>query len=403
MINYSEAIEIIKSYADAVKLKSVNLPLFECSGLTLAEDVIADVDFPSYDNSAMDGYAVKYAEGVTAWKIIGDITAGNNPEDISIGSNAVRIMTGGKIPNDADTILPKEDVIIENDYIRLAQGVFYKKGAHVRHKAEYLVAGKVAVERLTILKPHHLTVAASCGYAGLSVFLPLRIGVLSTGDELIDYEQKPTGDKVRATNTLSLSLAIEESGMRAVPFSRNALDNKEDIKEKISTALSENIDILVTSGGVSVGEHDYVQDVLIELGARVIFWKVNVKPGKPFLFSVIEFSGKKILIFSFPGNPVSAFVNFNIFLKPFINKLYNRNSFYLSCRMTNNTKKKDGKRHFILGNFNQDPESGEFTVSTLDNLSSGNITNLANFNCLIIFEEDKNILRDGEIVRCMMI
>jgi len=402
MISYSEAVNIINSYKNLINPEKDDLSIHECLGKTLAEDIIADTDFPSFAHSSMDGYAVKFAEGRWSWEVTGEISAGNFDSSIETGAQAVKIMTGGKMPPDADTVIPIEYVENNGNLIQLKEDFVLKVGKNIRYKGEFLKKGMTALSKHTFLKPNHLTLAASCGYSKLKVLKPLKIAVLSTGDELIDFTETPSDDKLRATNSFSIGMLLKEYGMEP-EIIENARDEKQDIRNKVIAALNTNCDILVTSGGVSVGEHDYVQDVLREIGAEIIFWKVNIKPGKPFLFSIIKHKNKSVPIFSFPGNPVSAFVNYHIFLKPFLNLFFKHDENVFECTLTEKLTKKDSKLHFVTSEYFYQTDSKEIFVKPSRNISSGNLISLAQSNCLIMFDEDKRLIEAGERVKCLRI
>ena len=181
-------------------------------------------------------------------------------------------------------------------------------------------------------------------------------------------------------------------------------DDKEAIKEKIKLTLESDIDILLTTGGVSVGKYDFLKDVFEELGIERKFWRVNIKPGKPIYFGVYEKNGINKLIFGLAGNPVSSFVNIHAFLIPALEEFYKinfNNRFY--AKATSIFKKKDSKRHFVRGNFLISDEHKSYTVSNNGSQSSGNMAGLSNSNCLVVLDEEKNTYEKGDLVECIKI
>lgn len=402
MISYAEAIEKILSLRNIIVLKISKKPLTECLGATLAEDIAADVDFPSFDNSAMDGYAIKYQSGKNDWFVTGEISAGNFIDGIKVGDDAVSITTGSRLPEDADTIIPVENVIRNGNSIFLKETRDYNKGDHVRFKGSYLDKVSLALPKNTVLSPNNISLAAACGRRTLEVFEPLKICIFSTGDELIEFSHYPEGDKIRSTNTLTMTLLSLNSGMIPIALP-DARDDAGVINSTLESALNTDCDIIITCGGVSVGEHDYVQEALRDSGAEIVFWKVNIKPGKPFLFSILIKNGRTIPVFSFPGNPVSVFVNYKIFLEPFINLLYNREKQKMMCTLSDDLIKKDAKRHFVTGKYEYSETLSGNIVIDIKGKSSGDQVSLGSGNCLIVFPEDRTILQKGEQVECIKI
>jgi len=216
MISFDEAYKIIEKGFNEVKPETEKVLLERSLHRTLAEDVIADVDLPPFNNSAMDGIAVKYNENINEWKIVGEISAGNY-EEFELNENcAVTIMTGSRLPEFCDTIIPIEDIDLNKDTASLKENTKIKKGVSIRKKGDDLTIGETAIQKNTFLKPRHLAAAATCGKSKLSVYKKLNIGVMATGDELIPVDEKPAGDKIRISNTYSLLAVIDELNMNAV-------------------------------------------------------------------------------------------------------------------------------------------------------------------------------------------
>jgi molybdopterin molybdotransferase len=312
-------------------------------------------------------------------------------------------MTGAKLPQGADSVIPVEYVNIEANIIKLNDDCKISKGNDVRFKGENIKHYEIAIKKNTVLTNQNLTLGAACGKSEYLVYSPMKIGIMTSGDELIDYTEYPSGDKVRATNSISLELLIRDSGMLPVQFGY-VKDNKEEIRSNLEKALASDIDLLLTCGGVSVGNYDYVKDVLLEMGVKLIFWKVNIKPGKPLLFCTYESHGRTILILGLPGNPVSTFVGFNIFLKPLLKeKYYDVIQPYFKCTFLGEFKQDDGKKHFVTGYYSYDQNTKSYLVEKVKNRSSGNIANLGNSNCLIIVDENRTHVGKGEEVECIIL
>ena len=402
MISFDEAYKIIEKGFNEIKPETEKVLLERSLHRTLAEDVIADVDLPPFNNSAMDGITVKYNENINEWKIIGEISAGNYEEFELNNDSAVTIMTGSRLPEFCDTIIPVEDIELNKDTASLKEDAQFRKGMSIRKKGSDLANGELAIPKNTFLKPRHLAAAASCGKSELSVYKKLNVGVMATGDELIPVNEKPSGDKIRISNTYSLLAVIDELNMNAVDLGIVS-DEKILLLQNIADALNSNIDILITTGGVSVGKFDYVKDVFEEIGVEIIFWKAAIKPGKPIVFGTFNCGGHSKLIFGLPGNPVSSLVNFEIFIRENINKLYNQpKRDYIEAVLQNNLKKTDKKRHFMRGILSTTTD-GKNEVSSEFTQSSGSLVEMSKANCLMIIEEETINPMKGKIVKCMMI
>jgi molybdopterin molybdotransferase len=312
-------------------------------------------------------------------------------------------MTGGRIPADANVVIPIEDVIEDGSGIMLIEGVGIKLRQNIRYKGDDLKSGIIAITRNTILKAQTIALAAACGKTKLKVYRKMTIGVLATGDELVNIEEEPGEDKVRATNLYSLLAGVKEINM--IPSNLGVVkDDKELLLETITSALNSKIDILITSGGVSVGKYDYLKDVFKEAGVESIFWRVNIKPGKPLFFGKFERGGKTKLVFGLPGNPVSSLVSFALFIKPALLKFYGHEDYnYHMAKLETPIKKRDSKRNFVRGRLRFDSNMNKFLVSELGSQSSGNLAGLSYANCLIIIPEEKINPEPGEEVECIMI
>jgi molybdopterin molybdotransferase len=403
MLNFNEAIQIIENELSQLNKDIIEVMLENSSGLTLAEDIYADVNIPAFNNSSMDGYAINYTGDKKNWNITGEIAAGNF-RDYKIDINsAVRIMTGGRIPEDANAVVPIEDVIEDGSMLLLRESIEIKPNQNIRYKGEDLKSGLVALTRNTVLKAQNISMAAACGRTKLKVYRKLNLGVLATGDELVDISADPGEDKVRATNLYSLLAGIKEIKMNPINLGI-VKDDKDLLLNSISAALNSEPDILITSGGVSVGKYDYLKDIFKEAGVDCIFWRVNIKPGKPLFFGKHSKGNKTKLVFGLPGNPVSSFASFILFIRPAILRFYGYEDFNLRTAILEMPiKKSDSKRHFIRGRIKFNTASKRYMVSATGSQSSGNLAGLSNSNCLIVIPEEIINPATGEEVECIMI
>ncbi len=403
MINYEEANKIILRELSKITKRIIEVDLQDCLGRTLAEDVFSDTDQPPFDNSAMDGIAIKFNENIRSWSLIGEISAGNY-EHFELDENScVRIMTGGKMPSSADTVIPVELLAEYGKRISLLSDVKIKKGTHVRKKGSDLFVGMKSVESGIKIKSNHISMLSACGESKVKVYDKLKIGLLVTGDELVEISEIPLGDKIRASNLYTLLSSVKESGHEALSFGLVG-DDRELTEEKIRSALNSDIDIFLTTGGVSVGKYDFVKEILEQLGCETKFWRVNIKPGKPVLFCTFNNDSRSKLVFGLPGNPVSAFVTFNIFVKNNIDKYFNsKENKNIIAELNDDIRKKDRKRHFSRGILTYEPSLARYFVSDAGSVSSGNMASLSKANCLIILKEETSHLRKGEMVECIKI
>ena len=403
MISFDEANKIINAEFQNFKIRTTEVNLLNSLNYILAEDVISDINLPPFNNSSMDGYAIKYSEGKSKWKIIGEISAGNYKSFSLTDETTTRIMTGGKIPENCTAVVPIEDVTVQDEFVELNNSSKLIERQNIRPMGDDIKIDQTSVSKNTILNSRHISAAAACGKKKLKVYDKLRIAVLATGDELVDIDETLTGDKIRGSNLYSLLASINEMNMHPVDL-RFVSDVKTELESKIKSALDSDIDILITTGGVSVGKYDYVPEIFEKLGVDIKFRKVNIKPGKPMVFGTFNQKDHPIFVFGLPGNPVSSYVGFQLFIKRNIYKLFGvdyQNNF--NANLLEDIRKKDSKRNFMRGLFRYDNILKRYFVEKLASQSSGNIVTTSKANCLIVVEEDKNFIEKGESVECIKI
>ena len=317
MLSPEQAREAVLSHVGPLGAEPV--PLLEARNRVLAVDVRADRDNPPYDNSAMDGFAVRYqdvSEASTqrpvALEIVEEIAAGSVAERRIEAGQTARIMTGAPIPEGADTVIPVEDTrpgnggtveILDPD----------DPGANVRPRGEDIKAGSLVLKAGTECRAGEIGLLATLQKSQVSVGRQPKVAILSTGDELVDIDQPLTAGKIVNSNSYALAALARDHG--AVPVTLPIVrDSEHEIRQAIDAALE--ADFVLSSGGVSVGEYDYVKKVLEEMGAHLVFWRVAMKPGKPLLFCLV---GDKPY-FGLPGNPVSGMMSFLQFVRPAIRR-----------------------------------------------------------------------------------
>jgi molybdopterin molybdotransferase len=350
--------------------------LLDALGLTLAEDNVADRDVPPFRNSAMDGYAVRAADVATApakLRVIGEIAAGGTPKgDVGAGE-AMRIMTGAPMPDGSDTIVRVEDTDNRTDTVTIT--VPTKLGTSVRAAGEDLKRGETILRSGTTLRAAEIGVLATLGRSTVRVIARPRVAVLSTGDELVELGDDLRPGKIRDANRYALASAARAMGATPVPLGI-VRDTADDLRRALRDA-AERADVIVTSGGVSVGDHDHVKPVVDELGS-MDFWSIAIRPGRPLAFGEVD--GK--LIFGLPGNPVSSLLGFELFVRPALLKMAGRTLLQrprVTARFEDTLDTPPGLRFFARGMY--DPVAG--TVRTTGPQGSGILRSMALANCFI--------------------
>jgi len=314
MLSFEQARQVILENARPAGVEQVSL--LDAVGRVLVHDMQAPWDMPLWDNSAMDGYAVRSADcrqTPCTLAVTGYIPAGSRGDGITVEAGcAVRIMTGAPLPAGCDAVVPVEETDDGQLQVTLLQPV--KKGQHLRVRGEDVTAGAVFVRAGAIVRPPEINMLANFGRSLVAVYRRPLVAILSTGDELIELGVTPGPGEIVNSNALSLAAAVAETG--CIPLMIGiARDNRESHLEKLREGLQ--ADVLITSAGVSAGDRDLVREVLEELGAKQVFWKVGIKPGGPTAFALYEAKA----VFSLPGNPVSTMITFEEFVRPALLKM----------------------------------------------------------------------------------
>jgi molybdopterin molybdotransferase len=345
MIPFHEALETVK-YATK-KLGSENIDLADCLNRVLAQDVFSDLSIPPFNKSAMDGYACKQSDLANPLQIVEIIAAGSVPTK-TIGPNQCsKIMTGAMVPEGADTVIMIEHTEqIDENHIRFTKG---KTKSNICLKGEDVQENDIVLTKGTRLKAQHISVLASVGCSTPKVYQQAKVAIIATGSELVEPNQKPNSSQIRNVNSWQLQAQLQKIGIKANNKGIVA-DSKEATKEAMIRSLKEN-DVLIISGGVSVGDYDFVPQILKELGFNIWFHTLLVKPGKHTVFAACK--GKYVL--GLPGNPVSSFVQFELLGNPLLYRLmghdYNAPMVRMPIASDYKRKKSDGLE-FIPVHFN---------------------------------------------------
>src|SRR5262249_7780064 len=317
MLSVAEALERV--LAGVPVLGTESIPLGEALGRVLARPVVAAREIPPWDNSSMDGYALRAADTARAspdhpvlLQVVGEVVAGKVAGREIRRGEAYRILTGAPLPPGSDAVVPQEEV--RRGGVRVALERPVDVGAYVRSRGEDIQSGDRVLEPGIVLRPAALGVLAALGHARAEVYRRPRVAVLSTGDELVAPDAPLGPGQIPDSNTYTLCGLVLEAG--AVPLSLGiAPDRREVLVDRLREGL--DADVIISSAGVSVGDRDFVREAVEALGARLDFWKVNMRPGKPLTFGRI---GKR-LFFGLPGNPVSSMETFELFVRPVLRGL----------------------------------------------------------------------------------
>ena len=391
-----EAQQTVLDAAHPLGLEKVGL--LDALGRVLGEDIIAARDNPPWDNSAMDGFAVRWEDvkqdhaiaKPVVLKIIEEVPAGKvATKTLGVGE-AIRIMTGAPIPRGANAVVKVEDTEPSADSVRIFKPI--EEHANIRPQGEDVKQGDCIMPRGTQIRPAEAGMLAILARSFVFVYQRPRVAILSTGDELADLDERFDDDKIINSNSYGIAAAVQEAG--GIPVLLGiAKDHPAALKEKIAQGLT--ADILVLSGGVSMGDYDFTKAVFNELGAEMNFWKLAIRPGQPLAFGKIQGT----LAFGLPGNPVSSMVTFEQLVRPTMLKMSGHRDYgrpVLEALFQETFSKRNDRRHFLRGVLTR--EGGVLKVRTTGDQGSGILTSMVKANCLIDIPEDVERLTPGEPV-----
>ncbi len=368
-VEFEKALSLVLEDVPLMPWERVSI--FDSYRRVLAEDVKADRDNPPADVSAMDGYGVRsddLSSLPVELEIVGEVPAGKLPE-VSVGKGqAVKLFTGSIIPEGCDTVVPVEYVEEKEGKVKIKKA--FPKGANVRLKGEDYKEGAVILERGEIIKPVEMGILASLNRSFVKVSVKPRVGIITTGSEIVEPGEPLTSvSQIRNSNAYTLFGLVKEAGGDPVYFGVVS-DDREKTKEMFLKAL-EFCDLVVSSGGVSMGNYDFVKEIIPEIGIQPVFYKVKVKPGKPVFFGKKD--GK--FIFALPGFPVSTAVSFNNFVFPFIRKMLGaKNLFRKKVKgvlVSDFKRRKSDRLEFARCKYVYDENSGEYKLFPLKRQGSG--------------------------------
>lgn len=395
MISVEEAKNIINENLPERIIKAKDI--YAVQGLVLAEDIFSQVNLPGFTNSAMDGFAVKWEDVSNAGnssvklEIIGESAAGIPFQKEGANGNAVRINTGALIPDEFDTVVPVENVEVEDSTVFIKS--VKKKHQNVRYAGEEFKSGDLLLSKNTLLGPPELALLASAGIKSVKVFESPKISIIVTGSELVSYDAETSEAQIRESNGIMLSSLVRESGSNVAEIKRIG-DSLDETKEAIKEAEL-NSDIIILSGGVSVGPHDHVKEASIKNGFKELFWKVNQKPGKPFYFARKD----STLLFGLPGNPVSALICAVHYIFPVLNEFMGSefNIKKMKSISANEIINKQNRAHFMRAKIVNETEN-KIEIKVLDKQASHMLSTLTEADGYILLQPEQKIKSEKEII-----
>jgi len=361
------------------------------------EKINSTIDVPSFRNSSMDGYAVRSSDREKDnLKVIGVSWAGKPFIQPIAKGECVRIFTGAYVPDDCDCVVMQENIHRTDDFIQIK--LWPKQDENVRHIGDDTKKGQTLLAEGQLLKAADIGLLASCGIADIAVFKYITVGFFSTGDELVSIGSQPKLGQIFDSNRYTLHALLENVGVTAIDFGVIP-DNPLSVETALLSA-SKSCDVIITTGGVSVGEADFITDVLAKIG-KVNLWKIAIKPGKPLVFGSIN----KTAFFGLPGNPVSVMVTFQQIVLPALLKIMGRqhhqHAITLQAKTAETIQKQPGRTEFQRGFVENN--KGELIVHSTGGQGSHMLSSMSKANCLIVLEQSSGNIEKGQQVSIQLL
>lgn len=406
VLSFEDALAAVMEQAMslAVALPIERVPLQEVDERILARPVTAERDQPPFDRATRDGYAVNLSAAARSWRVIGSIRAGEAWRGEALGTGeAIEIMTGAPVPGGADAVVMVEHVALEEDTVHLANDRQIHPGDNIVPRGAEAKTGDRLLPAGRVLRAAEIAVAASCGCSTLEIFARPRVAIVATGDELVELHETPEPWQIRNSNSYALSALVRGEG--GIPESlRIARDTREDLRERLAEASQS--DLVVLSGGVSMGKHDLVEEILAERGAEFFFTGALIQPGKPVVFGRMRkdtTADAWTYFFGLPGNPVSTQVCFHLFVAPMLRAMAGRTEIapaFVEARLAESVRGGAKVTRFLpaelSGSWN------EVTVRIVGWQGSGDVAANARGNCYGVLPIGVEEHRAGETVRVLL-
>ncbi len=407
MVSVEEARDLVLSHVETLPAETV--PVLDAAGRVAAANLKSDIDISPFAHSAMDGFAVRAAELVDAspespmeLDVIAEVAAGDTFDGPIRDGQCVRIMTGAPIPDAVDSVVKYEIVkVVTGDGKPSSRVAFVeptKLRSNVREAGEEAKANEVVVERGEVINPAGVGFLAGCGVVEAPVHQRPRVAIISIGSELVDPSEVPAAGKIRNSNSYALAASARAAGAKPV-----VLPIVEDTQEALAAAINaavRDFDFVVTSGGASNGDFDFIKPVVEELG-DLLMTTVNMRPGKAQTFGVVNGTP----VFGLPGNPAAAYVGFEMLIRPALRKMQGYTCFErpsVMAKLARDAKKRDPRRIFLRSTLSKN-ESGEYVVEPARNQSSGLFGPLQKSNCMVVLPEGLEGRTEGSLVRGILL
>ena len=384
-VNVEEAFNRIYSHVKAKRSEITSLE--NALSRILSEDIVATHNLPPFDNSAMDGFAISFSDAGKSVEVLGTIFAGDDSHLIVSEGKATKIMTGARIPEGCEAVVPQENTTQEDDGVGIPDDI--REAQHIRLCGEDIKIGDTLLHKGDVLQAHHITLLASQGISHVKVYKKPRIALFASGSELKMHFEQVKEYQLYNTNTPTFCARSRELGAE-VNFVGTAVDTLEDIHEHIESALDS--DLIITSGGVSVGEADFTKEAFSVYNYENIFEKIEIKPGKPTTFGKIG----NTFVLNLAGNPLAASLNFELFAQAIILSLSGTSHKYLKplhVKMKEEYTLRAGRRTLVPGFYD-----GEF-FEVCDKFAPGMVSPLASSNGIIMIDESVSLIKKGESVK----
>lgn len=401
MLSVEEALARILS--EIAPLESIEAPLAESLGLVLAREVVAEEDMPPFANSAMDGFALLSKDSQPRngqpprLRVIGSVTAGYVSNSPVTDGAAMRIMTGAPVPPGADSVIQVELTRSdgpESEWVEILEPV--APGNNIRPAGEDMRSGQTILQAGAEIGPWEIGILATLGWASVPVIRRPRVAILGTGDEVIDVDQPLTPGKIRNSNSYLLEAAVRRAGAEPQRLGI-ARDTVESLREKFGEAM--HSDLILTSGGVSVGDFDLVKNIMEEQGA-INFWRINMRPGKPVAFGHIG----NVPLLGLPGNPVSTAVTFELFGRPVLRKMLGHSRLQrplIDVIVEDGIRERVSRRHYVRAHVEW--QAGRLVARTTGNQGSNILTSLLHANAFVVVPEGGTLIQPGDTAQAMML
>ncbi|MCX5887636.1 MAG: molybdopterin molybdotransferase MoeA [Proteobacteria bacterium] len=400
MISVEEALKLILDTTPLLGMEKVDI--ITALGRVIGENIYSPSDIPPFDNSAMDGYAVKSEDTKGASKnhpavltVIEDLPAGYVAKGKIKKGEAIRIMTGAPLPQGADSVVMVEETEASGDKVKIFNEA--ETNQHIRKAGEDVKKGELVIPQGTVLRPAAIGMLASLKRSFVSVYQRPLVSILCTGDELVDVDGELKAGQIVSSNSYTLASQVNECGGILLLLGI-ARDRKDELEQKFREGL--RADVIISSAGVSVGDYDLVKGVLQDLGMEMKFWKVAMRPGQPLAFGTI--GGKPT--FGLPGNPVSSMVSFEQFVRPYLLKMQGHTRIFrpvIEAIWQEEFVKKTERKYLVRCMVSK--KEGMYIASSTGEQGSGILKSMVLANGLAIFPEEKEVIRAGEKVKVQLL